>query len=341
MDRLLRRSEVLVAATIIVLSLIIGLQNPTFFTIGNLFDLLRSSIVTGIFAMGVLIVIVSGGIDLSFTAIGIFSLYSTVKLMKAYAPDAPIWAAFIVAALIGLGLGLINGFFIARFKLPTLIVTLGTMSMFQGFLLFVIGNNIIRDVPPALTAFARTALVRIPLARGTANLHPAIFITLGAILIVYFLLNYTMLGRGIYTLGGAREAAERAGFNVVRTQYFIYAFVGLLSGIAGMTFGSLARQANPQDLVGSELNVIAAVVLGGATLTGGRGTVIGTILGVALVTIANNSLILIGVPSVWQRVVIGLIILVGTGLPAIQARRATKRLAAVATAPGAGAQRPA
>jgi simple sugar transport system permease protein len=337
MDRLLRRTEVLLAATIIVLGLIIGLRNPTFFTIGNVFDLLRGSIVTGIFAMGVLIVIVSGGIDLSFTAIGIFALYSTVKLMKAFAPDAPIWPAFVVAAIIGLGLGLINAFFIARFKLPTLIVTLGTLSMYQGFLLFVIGNNIIRDVPPAMTAFARTAIVRIPLERGVANLHPAIFITIGVIIVVYFLLNYTMLGRGIYALGGAREAAERAGFNIARTQYFIYGFVGVLSGIAGMTFGSLARQANPQDLVGTELNVIAAVVLGGATLTGGRGTVLGTILGVILVIIANNSLILIGVPAVWQRVVIGIIILVGTGLPAIQARRASKRRAAVTTGATGGA----
>jgi simple sugar transport system permease protein len=92
-----------------------------------------------------------------------------------------------------------------------------------------------------------------------------------------------------------------------------------------MTFGSLARQANPQDIVGTELTVIAAVVLGGAQLGGGRGTVLGTILGVILVIIANNSLILIGVPAVWQRVVIGIIILVGTGLPAIQARRARKR----------------
>jgi simple sugar transport system permease protein len=348
MDRLLRRSEFLVAATIIILCLIIGLRNPIFFSVGYLFDLLRSSIVIGIFAMGVLIVLVSGGIDLSFMAIGIFALYSTVKLMKAFAPNAPIWPAFVVAALIGLGLGLINGFFIAKFRLPTLIVTLGTMSMFQGFLLFVIGNNIIRDVPPAVTAFARSVIVQVPLERGIATLHPAIFITLGSIFITYFLLNYTMLGRGIYALGGAREAAERAGFNIARTQYFIYGFVGVLSGIAGMTFGSLARQANPQDLVGTELSVIAAVVLGGATLTGGRGTVIGTILGVALVTIANNSLILIGVPGVWQRVVIGIIILVGTGLPAIQARRASRRMAAVSTAgpttgatPGAGVQRPA
>jgi simple sugar transport system permease protein len=168
-------------------------------------------------------------------------------------------------------------------------------------------------------------LIQVPLTRGVANLHPAILITLGTIVLVWLLLNYTMLGRGVYALGGAREAAERAGFNVPRIQYFIYGFVGLLSGVAGMTFGSLARQANPQDIVGMELNVIAAVVLGGAQLTGGRGSVLGSVLGVILVVIASNSLVLIGVPTVWQRVVIGLIILIGTGLPALQARRVRQR----------------
>ncbi|RME49640.1 MAG: ABC transporter permease [Chloroflexi bacterium] len=325
MKRLFSRNETLVAVTLILLCLVIGLNNPTFFTLGNIFTLLRSSIVTGIFAMGVLIVLISGGIDVSFTAVGVFAMYSTVKLMLRFAPDAPIWVGFVVAAIIGLGLGLINAFFIAQFKLPTLIVTLGTLSMFHGFLLFAIGNQIIRDVPPSLTAFARSAILRIPQTRGTANLHPAVLLTLAIALVVWLLLKYTMLGRGIYALGGAPEAAERAGFNVTRIQYFIYGFVGLLSGIAGMTFGSLARQANPQDIVGMELNVIAAVVLGGAYLTGGRGTVIGTLLGVLLVVIANNSLILIGVPTVWQRVVIGVIILVGTGIPAVQERRAGKR----------------
>lgn len=316
------RIETLVALTIVLLCLLIGFLNPVFFTVGNLFDLLRSSIVVGIFAMGVLIVIVSGGIDVSFTAVAVFSLYSTTKIMLAVAPGAPIWVAFLIAALIGLGLGLINAFFIARFKLPTLIVTLGTLSMFHGFLLFAIGNQIIRSgIPPSMTAFARSKLVEVQLERGVATLHPAIFITLALAVVVWLLLDYTMLGRGVYALGGSREAAERAGFNVPRIEYFIYGFVGLLSGIAGMTFGALNRQANPQDIVGSELMVIAAVVLGGAQLTGGRGTVIGTLLGVALVVIMNNSLILIGVPSVWQRVVIGAIILIGTGIPAIQERR--------------------
>ena len=197
MSRLFRSNEVLVAATIVLLSLVIGLNNPTFFSVGNLFDLLRSSVVMGIFAMGVLIVIVSGGIDVSFTAIAVFALYSTTLILNHSLPDASIGVAFAIAAGIGLGLGLINAFFIAQFRLPTLIVSLGTLSMFHGFLLFAIGNQIIRDVPAAMEAFARSALIQVPLTRGVANLHPAILITLGTIVLVWLLLNHTRLGRGV------------------------------------------------------------------------------------------------------------------------------------------------
>jgi simple sugar transport system permease protein len=324
---LLRKNETLVALTTIVLSIVIGIINPVFFTAGNLFDLLRSATVMGIFAMGVLIVIISGGIDVSFTAIAIFAMYSTVRILNANMPDAPIWLAFVISAVIGFGLGLINAFFISRFKLPTLIVTLATLSMYRGLLLFAIGNKIIRDIPPSMTEFSRATLVEVPMASGgVSKLHPAVILTIGVAILVFLLLRYTMLGRGIYALGGSREAAERAGFNISRTQYFIYGFVGLLSGIAGLAYGALNRQANPQDIVGSELDVIAAVVLGGATLTGGRGSVIGALLGVTLVTIMNNSLVLIGIPSEWRRVVIGLIIIIGTGIPAIQAQRNARRI---------------
>ncbi len=322
----LRKTEVLVALTIVLFCIIVGIINPVFFTVANVFDLLRSSIVMGIFAMGVLLVIISGGIDVSFTAVAVFAMYATVKLLNAYWVEAPMWVAFILAGAMGLGLGFINAFFISRFNLPTLIVTLGTLSMFHGFVLFAIGNSIIRSMPPSFTAFARSTLLEVPLSNGgVSRLHPAIFLTVVAALLTWLLLDYTMLGRGVYALGGAREAAGRAGFNIPRIQYFIYGTVGLLSGIAGITYAALGRQANPQDIVGSELNVIAAVVLGGATLTGGRGTVIGTVLGVALVVIMNNSLILLGIPTTWQRVVLGVIIILGTGMPALQAQRAQRR----------------
>jgi simple sugar transport system permease protein len=327
LNKLLKQNEFLVGLTIIGLSIIIGLINPVFFSVGNLFDLLRSATVMGIFAMGVLIVIISGGLDVSFTAIAVFALYVTVRVLNALEFEGSVVVAFVLAAAIGLLLGLINGAFISFFKLPTLIVTLGTLSLYRGFLLFFVGSNLTRDLPQGMANFARANLITTQTPGGAlTSLHSAVLLLVAATIITWFLLKYTMLGRSIYAMGGALEAAARAGFNIMGTQFFIYGFVGFLSGIAGLTYGALNRQANPFDIVGSELDVIAAVVLGGAQLIGGRGTVIGTLLGVALVVIMNNSLILMGIPSVWQKVVIGLIIIIGTGIPAYQNRQAARRL---------------
>jgi simple sugar transport system permease protein len=329
LKQMLKTNEFLVALTIVVLSLVIGLISPAYFTVANLFDLLRSATVTGMLALGVLIVIISGQIDVSFTAITAFSMYVTVKILNAIGFNGTVLVAFLISAPIGLGLGLINAAIISRFKLPTLIVTLGTQTLFRGFLLFFIGSNLIRDIPGGMEAFWKANLVTLTTPEGAlTHLHSSILLLVAAALVTWFLLKYTMLGRGIYALGGAPEAAERAGFSINGIQMFIYGYVGFLAGIAGVAYGSLNRQADPTRLVGSELDVIAAVVLGGAIITGGRGSVIGTLLGVFLITIVNNSLILMGIPSIWQKVVIGLIIIIGTGLPAYQNRRAAGRLSA-------------
>ena len=129
-------------------------------------------------------------------------------------------------------------------------------------------------------------------------------------------------------MGGAREAAERAGFNIRSNQFIIYGFVGLVSGIGGMIVATLFRQANPFSIVGTELDVIAAAVLGGASIAGGRGTVIGTLIGVLLITIVNSSLVLLGIPSEWQKVVVGFLILVGTAIPILQSKAAERRMLA-------------
>ncbi|MFN3705091.1 MAG: ABC transporter permease [Thermoflexales bacterium] len=327
MTRILSKQETLVAITLAVLCLLIGFINPVFWTAGNWFDLARSATVTGIFAIGVLIVLISGGIDVSFTAIAVFSMYATTVIMRSIGYQGDMTLFFVLSALIGLGLGLINAFFIARFRLPTLIVTLGTQSMFRGFLLFVIGSRIIRDIPPGMADYSRAFLFMVTdQARGvTVGLHSAVLWLALIAVLAFILLRYTMLGRSIYALGGSREAAERAGFNVTATQVFVYAFVGVLAGIAGMIYGGLNRQANSQDIVGQELDVIAATVLGGASITGGRGSVIGTLLGVMLVVVMSNSLVLMGIPTTWQRVVIGAIIIIGTAVPTLRNLRRHQR----------------
>lgn len=327
MKKILSTNEFFVALVIIVFSIIIGSKNSAFFTAGNLIDLLRSSIVMGIFAIGVLIVIISGGIDVSFTAIASFCMYTTTKVLNYYNFQGSILVAFALAGAIGLILGLINSTFISFFKLPTLIVTLGTASMYSGFLLAFIGVREISNLPVSMSEFAKMNILKVTSENGVvSNLHFSIIILITVIVFTWLILKYTMLGRGIYAIGGDRVAAERAGFNIRAIQFFIYGFVGLLSGIAGIIHTTLMRNSNPVNLLGTELIVIAAVVLGGARITGGHGTVLGTLLGLFLVVIMNNSLILLGVPSYWQRLVIGLIILIGTGVTAYRTVRPSRQL---------------
>ena len=323
LSELLTRNEVLVALIIVVLSAIIWAINPAYLSTANIFRTVRSGIVIGILAMGVMVVLISGGIDVSFMAIAIFSLYSTTKILMWMGYTGPFEVAFLIGGGIGLLLGLFNGFFIAIFRLPTLIVTLGTLSLFRGFMLFFIGSTHISDVPEPMKNYYRAFLLEFtpPSGRGMVNLHATVLILVIAAIVCYLLLRYTTLGRGIYAMGGDREAAARAGFNIRRIQFFIYGFAGMIYGVAGVTFGVLQRPVNPFDLVGNELEVLAAVVLGGASIMGGRGGVIGTLLGVLLITIVSNNLVMVGIPSDWQRVMIGALLIIGMAIPAIQAQR--------------------
>ncbi len=320
------RNETLVLLVVLAFCVLTTAVDPGFLSLPTLFDLLRNSIVTGIFAIGVLLVLISGGIDVSFTAIAAFAMYTTTLTLVALGIDVPWYGIFALSILIGTGLGLINAVFIAGFRLPTLIVTLGTLSAFRGFLLTFVGSQLISNVPPGMRDFSRLTMLRGTTGEGYFYSLPWAFMAL--VLVVagtWFLLNKTLLGRKIFAIGGSSESARRIGIGVRGVQVFVYAYVGALSGLAGIIHASLARVANPFDLVGLELSVIAAVVLGGARLTGGYGTITGTLLGVALIVLVSNSLILLGIPSTWQSVVIGALILLGTGLPAYQAKRAALR----------------
>ncbi|MGB3416590.1 MAG: ABC transporter permease [Mesorhizobium sp.] len=320
------RNETLVFLVVVAFCVLTTAVDPAFLSLPTLFDLLRNSIVTGIFAIGVLLVLISGGIDVSFTAIAAFAMYTTTLTLVNLGIDVPWYGIFALSILIGTGLGLVNAVFIAGFRLPTLIVTLGTLSAFRGFLLTFVGSQLISNVPAGMRDFSRLTMLRGTTSEGYFYSLPWAFVAL--VLVVagtWFLLNKTLLGRKIFAIGGSSDSARRIGIGVRGVQVFVYAYVGALSGLAGIIHASLARVANPFDLVGLELSVIAAVVLGGARLTGGYGTITGTLLGVALIVLVSNSLILLGIPSTWQSVVIGALILLGTGLPAYQAKRAALR----------------
>lgn len=320
------RNETLVAGVIILFCVVATLSDPLFFSVTTVSDLLRASIVIGILAVAAMLVLVSGGIDVSFTAVAVFAMYSSTVLALAIWPDMPWPLIFAISIVIGAGLGAINGVFIAFFGLPTLIVTLGTLSVFRGFLLTFIGSQRISALPPEMRDFSRGVLARGTTEAGNFYSIPwSVLALVGVIVLTWFILQKTMLGRSIYAIGGSVESARRIGINVKWTQFFVYVYVGALAGLAGIIHGATGRMADPFSLVGLELSVIAAVVLGGARLIGGYGTLTGTLLGVALIVIVQNSLIVIGIPTTWQSVTIGLLILLGTGVPAYRAKRAAAR----------------
>ncbi len=329
MNKLLKRNEFFVAITVLVLSLVIGFRSPVFFTTANLVDLLKNTTITGIMAFSLMLGIIAGGIDVSFPATAVASMYLTSKYFESIAYQGPVIWPILMSAGIGLILGLINGLIISKFKLPAFIVTLGTSSIFSGLLISIVGAKPVNRLPRPMENLGKAELFRVQSGEAISSL-PVLFLFLVTIIIfVYFLLKYTMLGRGIYALGGDRVSAERAGFNVNGITIFVYSFIGFAAGLAGICHTMQVRACIPTDLLGSELLIIAAVVLGGAKISGGSGTVLGTALGLMLITITKNSLILLGIPSTWQRFVLGLIIVAGTGISAYQALRSSKKIAKI------------
>ena len=318
-----RSTEFIIACVLIAAMVLIGLVNPAFWGLDNLFSLAKANVIIGIMALGVLLVMISGGIDVSFTAIAVAAMYITVKLMVAYKIDA-VFLPFVGACLIGLVLGGFNAFIIERFKMIPLIVTLGTASIIRGLVLGLMGTSIvnINKMPKELIAFGKTDLAVAEAANGaTFGLTAMVLVYLALALVIHAVLTRTMIGRSVYAYGGDPESAKRAGFDTRRTIWFVYCTAGMLAGFAGLLQASMIWQANPRDFQGFELDVIAAVVLGGASIFGGRGSVLGTVLGVFMLVMVKNSLILMKVYTTWQRVVVGLIIIIATAITAWRDRK--------------------
>ncbi|NYH14812.1 ABC transporter permease [Paraburkholderia bryophila] len=317
--KLARNPEWFTVGLIVVTCVIVGAINPRFFQLATLFDLLHSATTTSLFALGTLVVLASGGIDVSFTAIAALTMYGITKAVFAWWPDAPFALILMTGAIGGVMLGVINGLLVHRLKAPSLIVTIGTQYLYRGLLLTFIGTSFFMNIPHSMDRFGRIPLVSFQTADGLRAVLPVSVVALvAAALVTWWLLNRTMMGRGVYAMGGSLAIAERLGYNLRAIHLFVFGYTGMLAGIAGILHVSNNRLANPFDLVGSELDVIAAVILGGARITGGTGTVAGTLLGVVLVTLINNVLILVGVPSTWQKVIIGAFILIAGTLFAFQ-----------------------
>ncbi len=303
---LIRHPPVFTLLLIVLVSVIIGAISPEFWQISNIFDMARASVVTGMFGLGFLVVLAAGGIDMSFTAIAALMMYWITTAVATYAPWMPMPVILLAAALGGMLLGVCNGLLVHYLRAPALIVTIGTQYVIRGFLLTFIGTELFVNIPFPIEHFGKYELWRAQTDNGSITILPAyVLVLVAAAIVTWWILNRTLMGRAIFAIGGNSAIAERLGYDARKVQVFVFAYAGLLAGIAGMLHVSSNRLANPFDLSGTELGVIAAVVLGGARITGGGGSVIGTILGVILVTLVNNVLILAGIPSTWQTFVVG------------------------------------
>jgi simple sugar transport system permease protein len=313
--KILRSHELYLFFLLLAYSFIVHGISGSFLTAENMFDILKSGSIMGVMAIGVFVVMLSGGIDISFPAIATVSMYVTVRLVERFHGNLMI--AFGMASAFGIMFGCVNALLIYYFNIPTLIVTLGTSSIFHGAMLTIADIPHIYSVPAYFFQFSKKYLFSWVNSEGAViGMSMMTFTMLMIAVLTWLLLRYTILGKGIYAVGGNLEAAKRAGFRIVRIQFFVYAYIGCLSGIASILYVSLVRHVHPFNLMGMLLDVIAAVVLGGASLTGGSGTVLGSLMGVCMIYFIKSSLVLMRIPSYWDPVVIGVIIIVSTGINA-------------------------
>ena len=315
--RLSRKHETWLLLVTVTLAAALSIISPAFFTLRNAQDLITANAFTSILAAGLLLVLISGGIDISFTATATVAQYIAMTVANAHNVG---WIGVIlIASAAGIALGLVNAVLIHVFRVPSIIATLGTLNAFYGLLVFVTRGNYIYTLPD----WFDLGINFLEFRDAEQNYYSLNFQMIASVLVLgiaWFILRRTRLGRQIIAFGGNHEAAERIGLPILRIQLFVYGWMGWCAGIASLAQAQLAQSIAPTVLVGRELDVLAAVVLGGASLAGGVGSVLGTVLGLTLVAILQNGLILAGVSSYWSDFATGVVILIAVSATARRVR---------------------
>jgi simple sugar transport system permease protein len=324
--KFIKSSEFYLFLVIAGLGAILTVVTENFFSLENLFDVLVSYSFLGIMAVGLMVVLISGGIDISFTATATVAQYIMASFIIQHGGGW--WLAFLIPITIGIMLGAVNAVLVYNLRVHSIIITIATLNVFYGVLIFVTRGKWIYNFPDW---FAEGySLFEFTAADGTDySFSLSIIVLLAVFAITGFLLNRTSIGRQIYAMGGNMDAAKRMGFNLLKLHFFVYCYMGFLAGIAGLVQAQLVQTVAPNSIVGRELEVVAAVVLGGASLAGGAGTLFGTILGVTLIAVMQNGLTLMGVSSYWHKVVIGMIILISVSITAYNRKLEERRHAEI------------
>lgn len=285
------------AVVVAVLIIIFGMLNHVFISPSNLINVFDQIAIIGIIALGMTIVILIGGIDLS---VGSIVAFAGIVLAKCLVEGSSLPLSIFLCLLTGIGLGLVNGFFIAYGKVPAFIATLGLMSTARGAALYLTDGRSVSGLPEGLSYFVTT-----PILGFSAPTIILVFLSIA----FWLFLKFTYWGKYIYAIGGNEKAAWLSGIKIKRYKLFVYAISGFASAVSCIMLVGKLNSAQPQAGNMYELNAIAAVVIGGASLSGGKGEIWKTFLGVLILGILQNGFSILNIPSYYQQILIGLIII--------------------------------
>ncbi len=309
------------AIVLILLAMVVAMSilSDAFLAPRNLVNVVRQISVISLLAIGVTMVIITTGIDLSLGSV--LALSAVVAASLAQRSDwgeakfpglqVPLFVPIVAALAVGAFCGLINGSLIAKFKIPPFIATLGMMTVARGFAL-IYSDRPISGLTDAYNFIGQGEILRVIPVAGPRPLGipiPVIILVVVAVL-AHIMLTNTRFGRYIYALGGNEQAARISGVNIDRVKISVYTLTGLLAGVAGLVLSSRIGSGQPGLAVGYELDAIAAAVIGGTSLSGGIGTIWGTIVGALIIGVLNNGLDLLNVSAYWQTIIKGSIIVI-------------------------------
>lgn len=313
--------RLLAFAGLIILFVVFSLASPYFFTGINLVAIAVATAGNGVLALGVTFVIISGGIDLSIGTVMSLSAVMSAVFITIWGLPVPLGVLAGIAT--GTVAGLVNGLVIAKMKIPPFIATLGMLYIANGFALIITsldGSGSVHPLyyPPA-AQFGK-------IAQGTIvpgiDIPNGVWILFGAALVGSFILSRTILGRYTFALGSNEEATRLSGVNVDTWKIAVYTLCGTFAGLAGILIASRLNGAHPETGAGYELRAIAAAVIGGTSLSGGEGTILGTVIGAFIISTLDSGLRILSVPQEWQLVVIGIIVILAVYLDILRRHRA-------------------
>ncbi len=312
----MKMRELSLIFVLVLLIAVVSIINPAFFTIDNFLEVLKNNVVTLIPTLGMLMVLLIGGIDISIASTMALAGMAVGLLFK-YNKISSTFLGILIALAIGAVCGLLMGIIIGLGKVPPIIATMGGMYIFRA-LAYLVGNSQWAGAE-ALGTYKEFAL------KSILGVNVTIWITILCYIIFFILLKWTKFGRNIYAVGSNAEAAEISGIKVARVKIAVYTIMGLLCGLTGALNTSIYASAQPNSLTGKEMDVIAACVIGGVSMSGGRGSVGGALLGGLVLAVIAKALPLVHIPSIAQNTIKGVLIVVVIIVNVLTQRAMNKR----------------